>query len=74
MNAQEKLSAYVNAGPPDGSLVKSIRCGANLTQVEFAEVLGISNVYLCWVETGKAKLSKKLASRILTFLNKSKLT
>lgn len=46
-----------------GSLIRSIRLGEEMSQKEFAEILGISKQYLCDIEKGRRIISPKLAAR-----------
>lgn len=40
-----------------GNLISSIRLGEEITQVEFAKMLGVSKQYLCDVEHGRRGVS-----------------
>ena len=50
-------------------LIKKIRESADLTQAEFAGVLGVSTVLIAMVETGQKDVSKNLIRRIADLLN-----
>jgi len=52
--AKEKLSF--------GSLLKAIRLGEEMSQVEFAYLLGVSKQYLCDLEKGRKFVSPKVAA------------
>ena len=74
MTATERTQLEIYAGAadaPDGGVFKSVRKGMVLTQKEFAKMLGITNIWLCWVETGRYKASRKLAKKLLAILEKS---
>jgi DNA-binding XRE family transcriptional regulator len=45
-----------------GSLLLSIRQGEEMSQVEFAKLLGVSKQYLCDIEHGRRFASPKAAS------------
>ena len=50
-----------------GGLLLSIRKGENMTQVEFAEVIGVSKQYLCDLEHQRRVISPKAA---ISFANR----
>jgi transcriptional regulator with XRE-family HTH domain len=45
-------------------LIKKIRKEANLTQAEFAKILGISTILITMIETGQKEVSKKTLIKI----------
>ncbi len=45
-----------------GNLISSIRLGEEITQVEFAKMLGVSKQYLCDVEHGRRVVSISTAA------------
>ncbi|NGX58224.1 MAG: hypothetical protein K940chlam3_01129 [Chlamydiae bacterium] len=45
-----------------GLLLKSLREGEEMTQIEFAKLLGISSQYLCDIEKGRRFISPKVAA------------
>ena len=45
--------------------IKAFRRKNNLTQKELANYLGIGNVFICLIETGKSKLPARLLEKIL---------
>lgn len=49
-------------------LVKAIRKSAKLTQVEFAKKLGVTQIYIALIETGKREASKKLVEKLAKLL------
>lgn len=46
-----------------GGLILAIRLGEELTQVDFAKMLGISKQYLCDVEHGRRSVSIPMAAQ-----------
>lgn len=55
----EKLSGKLSLG----SLLLAIRQGEEMTQVEFAKLLGVSKQYLCDLERGRRYASPKSAAQ-----------
>jgi len=55
-----------------GNLIKSIRLGEEMTQENFAILLGISKQYLCDIEKGRRCVSPKLAAKYADLLGYSK--
>ncbi len=53
------------------SLLHSIRLGEELTQTEFANILGISKQYLCDIEKGRRFVSPKTAVEFAEILGLS---
>lgn len=66
-----KLEAIAGERLTFGSLIKSIRLGEEMTQEEFAHLLGISKQYLCDIEKGRRCVSPKLASKYAKVLGYS---
>ena len=60
---QKTLDTLAKYTPPFtlGSLILSIRQGEELSQVEFANLLGISKQYLCDIEHERRSISPKAA-------------
>lgn len=54
-----------------GSLIKSIRLGDEITQVDFANKLGISRQQLCDIEHNRKIVSPKLAAKYASILGYS---
>ncbi len=54
-----------------GSLLLSIRQGEEMTQVEFAKLLGVSKQYLCDLEHGRRFASPKAAAEYAKILGYS---
>lgn len=61
--AKEKLSF--------GNLLRAIRLGEEMSQVEFADLLGISKQYLCGLEKGRKFVSPKVAANFALKLHYS---
>jgi len=60
----KKILEKLNNGPLTfGQLINSIRLGENLSQVSFAEVLGISKSHLCDIEKGRKSISPEKAAK-----------
>jgi transcriptional regulator with XRE-family HTH domain len=59
----KKLEAISGETLTLGSLLWAIRQGETLSQIEFAEMLGISKQYLCDVERGRRFVSPKMAAQ-----------
>ena len=75
----DKLESIAGEQLTFGSLIKSIRLGEEMTQENFANLLGISKQYLCDIEKGicdiekgKRCVSPKLASKYAEVLGYSK--
>lgn len=58
MNYLEKIAGKLTLS----KLIMSIRQGEELSQVEFAKLLGVSRQYLCDVEHGRRTVSPKAAA------------
>lgn len=58
-----KLEAIAKERLTFGSLLKSIRLGEEMTQENFAHLLGISKQYLCDIEKGRRNVGPKLAAK-----------
>lgn len=54
-----------------GGLLLSIRQGEEMTQIEFAKMLGISKQYLCDIEHGRRFISPKTAKSFAKILGYS---
>lgn len=54
-----------------GKLINSIRLGDEISQVEFAHKLGISQQHLCDIEHDRKTVSPKLAAKYATLLGYS---
>ena len=54
-----------------GNLLRAIRLGEEMTQEQFALLLGISKQYLCDLEKGRRVVSPKSAARYAKKLNYS---
>jgi transcriptional regulator with XRE-family HTH domain len=54
-----------------GKLINSIRLGDELSQVEFANKIGISRQQLCDIEHNRKTISPKLAAKYATILGYS---
>jgi len=50
--------------------LKTLRYKAGLKQYEAAELIGISNDYLCSIENGKKSPSRKIMSKMADLYNK----
>lgn len=46
------------------SLIREIRSRANLTQEEFAKVLGVSTILIAMIETGKKPVSRNFIEKL----------
>jgi len=54
-----------------GGLLRSIREGKEMTQVEFSECLGISRQYLCDIEKNRRLVSPRTAAAFAQYLGYS---
>lgn len=54
-----------------GNFIYAIRKGEEMTQAEFAKILGISKQYLCDIERGRRFVSPKAAERFAKMLGYS---
>lgn len=66
-----KLESMAGEKLTFGGLLHSIRLGEELSQVEFAEMLGISKQYLCDIEKGRRSVSPKSAASYAEILGYS---
>ncbi|MDQ2993881.1 MAG: helix-turn-helix domain-containing protein [Pseudomonadota bacterium] len=58
----KKLEALSGKSLTLSNLLWSIRQGDDYTQIEFAEILGVSKQYLCDLEHGRRYVSPKVAA------------
>lgn len=70
-NIISKLEAIAEERLTFGSLLKSIRLSEELSQEEFAALLGISKQYVCDIERSRRCISPKLAAKYAKILGYS---
>lgn len=58
----QKIESLAKAKLSFRNLLKAIRRGEEMSQVEFANLLGISKQYLCDLEKGRKFVSPKVAA------------
>jgi len=68
----KKLESLAREKLTFGSLLRSIRLGEELSQVQFASLLGVSKQYLCDIEKGRKFVSPKVAASYAKELGYSK--
>jgi transcriptional regulator with XRE-family HTH domain len=73
-NTQETIDFLENLSGPLtlGSMIQAIRKGEEMSQVEFANLLGVSKQYLCDIEHERRFISPKMAATFATKLGYSK--
>jgi transcriptional regulator with XRE-family HTH domain len=62
------LSESINAKLTLGKLINSIRLGEEISQVQFAKILGVSRQQLCDIEHDRKTVSPKLAAKYADIL------
>lgn len=68
----KKFLEKLNKGPLSlGQLINSIRLGEECSQVNFADILGISKSHLCDIEKGRKTVSPQKAAEYATTLGYS---
>ena len=67
MDTLEFLESLIGKKPSLGDFILAVRQGEELTQVEFAKILGISKQNLCDIEHNRRFISPKMAAE---FANK----
>ena len=65
------LSESINATLTLGKLINSIRLGEEMSQVQFAKIIGISRQQLCDIEHDRKTVSPKLAAKYAEILGYS---
>ena len=71
-SAMEFLESLAGEKLTFSSLLKSIRIGDEISQVEFSKILGISKQKLCDIENNRRNVSPKRAAEFADILGYSK--
>jgi transcriptional regulator with XRE-family HTH domain len=71
-NTLKELDDIIGSPLSLGDLMKAIRLGEEMTQVEFANKLKISKQHLCDIEHGRKYVSPKLAAKYAVTLGYSR--
>lgn len=63
-NAEDIFKGMDSKNSKAGSLLKGLRARENLTQLEFAKIIGVTQANLSKMESGKRPIGKVIAKRI----------
>lgn len=68
VDAREFLEELIGERETLGNYLAAVRAGEEMTQVEFARLLGISKSHLCDIEKGRKLVSPERAARFAEIL------